>query len=191
MTAMKLAALATTLSLSSALGPLAPAIRASDLVPKKLGERWYTGFEAAYPNGAQDMPAAAPEGKGGLPGHDVELFEFWKAIHDQEDVYEVSLERPLGIVFEELGTPSKPAGVTVIEVQEGSNAAKAGRVEVGDVLVGVSAVRFIGGAYLGKPRPERDIFPASAMDFDTVVDAISSNDPPECQDVVLRLRRAA
>ena len=41
-----------------------------------------------YPNGAQDMPAAAPEGKGGLPGHDVELFEFWKAIHDQEDVYE-------------------------------------------------------------------------------------------------------
>ena len=47
MTAMKLAALATTLSLSSALGPLAPAIRASDLVPKKLGERWYTGFEAA------------------------------------------------------------------------------------------------------------------------------------------------
>ena len=72
--------------------------------------------------------------------------------------------------------------MTVIEVQEGSNAAKAGRVEVGDVLVGVSAVRFIGGAYLGKPRPERDIFPASAMDFDTVVDAISSNDPPEFTD---------
>ena len=71
-----------------------------------------------------------------------------------------------------------------------SNAAKDGGVGVGDVLVGVTAVRYIGGDYLGKARPERDIFPADAMDFDTVVDAISSNEEPECKDVILRFRKA-
>ena len=83
------------------------------------------------------------------------------------------------------------AGVKVIEVSEGSNAAKAGCVVVGDVLVGVTAVRYPGSAYLGAAKPERDIFPAHEMNFDTVVEAISSNEPPECDDVILRLRRAA
>ena len=69
--------------------------------------------------------------------------------------------------------------------------AKAGCVAVGDVLVGVTAVRYPGSAYLGAAKPERDIFPAHEMNFDTVVEAISSNEPPECDDVILRLRRAA
>ena len=73
-----------------------------------------------------------------------------------------------------------------------------GRVRGGDVLVGVTAVRYIGGEYLGKARPERDIFPAGQMDFDTVVDAISSNEEPElselrvvphASDVILRMRK--
>ena len=72
------------------------------------------------------------------------------------------------------------------------------KVSVGDVLVGVTAVRYIGGEYLGKARPERDIFPAGQMDFDTVVDAISSNEEPElselkivphASDVILRMRK--
>ena len=51
---------------------------------------------------------------------------------------------------------------------------------------------------MGKARPERDIFPASQMDFDTVVDAISSNEEPELSelrvvphssDVILRMRK--
>ena len=64
-------------------------------------------------------------------------------------------------------------------------------VAVGDVLVGVTGVRYPGSAYLGAAKPERDIFPAHEMNFDTVVEAISSNEPPECDDVILRLRRAA
>merc|ERR1711924_401055 len=74
---------------------------------------------------------------------------------------------------------------------EGSNAAEAGCVAVGDVLVGVTGVRYPGSAYLGAAKPERDIFPAHEMNFDQVVEAIGSNEPPECDDVILRLRRAA
>ena len=189
---MKLIILATAASVSSALGPLAPAVSARDLAPKKLGARWYTGFDAVYPMGAKDMPDTPPVGKTALGDHDPELFNFWKQIHDHEDQYEVALARPLGIVFEEIAPlGAAPAGVKVIEVSEGSNAAAAGCIAVGDVLVGVSAVRYPGSAYLGAAKPERDIFPAHEMNFDTVVEAISSNEPPECDDVILRLRRAA
>ena len=76
-------------------------------------------------------------------------------------------------------------------MSEGSNAAEAGCVVVGDVLVGVTGVRYPGSAYLGAAKPERDIFPAHEMNFDQVVEAIGSNEPPECDDVILRLRRAA
>ena len=162
---------------------------------KATGDRWYEGQAVKYPRGAADMPASPPEETGG-GGHDPKLFAFWKKT-DAFD-YEVSLARPLGIVFEELGPPNRPQGVKVIEVQPESNAAKDGGVGVGDVLVGVTAVRYIGGEYLGKARPEWDIFPAGQMDFDTVVDAISSNEEPElselkivphASDVILRMRK--
>ena len=187
-----LRAAVTALVLASAanalLAPRATTSRATAL--RATGDRWYEGKDVKYPRGAAEMPAAPPEETGG-GGHEPKLFKFWASIHDEPDVYEVKLARPLGIVFEELGTAQAPRGVKVIEVQPDSNAAAAGTVAVGDVLVGVSAVRYIGGAYLGKARPERDIFPADKMDFDTVVGAISSNEPPECTDVVLRLRREA
>ena len=80
--------LAATLSVSSALGPLAPAVSARDLAPKKLGARWYTGYQTAYPNGAKDMPATPPVTNTALGDHDPELFNFWKQINVQEDVYE-------------------------------------------------------------------------------------------------------
>ena len=57
---MKLIILATAASVGSALGPLAPAVSARDMMPKKLGARWYTGYQTAYPNGAKDMPATPP-----------------------------------------------------------------------------------------------------------------------------------
>ena len=157
------------------------------------GDRWYCGEGVKYPRGAAGMPPAPPPETGGY-SHEPQLFEFWA---DTDYDYEVALARPLGIVFEEIGTASQPMGVKVIDI--GGNAAASGKVSVGDVLVGVTAVRYIGGEYLGKARPERDIFPASQMDFDTVVDAISSNEEPElselkivphASDVILRMRKA-
>ena len=157
------------------------------------GDRWYCGEAVKYPRGAANMPPAPPPETGGY-SHEPQLFEFWA---DTDYDYEVALARPLGIVFEEIGTASQPMGVKVIDV--GGNAAASGKVSVGDVLVGVTAVRYIGGEYLGKARPERDIFPAGQMDFDTVVDAISSNEEPELSelkivphssDVILRMRKA-
>ena len=89
---MKLVVLAATVSVSSALGPLAPSVSARDMMPKKLGARWYTGYQTAYPNGAKDMPDAPPESTSATLGdHDPKLFNFWKQIHDQEDVYEVPI----------------------------------------------------------------------------------------------------
>ena len=88
---MQLIILATVASVGSALGPLAPAVSARDMMPKKLGARWYTGYQAAYPNGATDMPATPPVSNTALGDHDPELFNFWKQIHDQEDVYEVPI----------------------------------------------------------------------------------------------------
>ena len=160
---------------------------------RATGDRWYCGEGVKYPRGAANMPPAPPPETGGY-SHEPQLFEFWA---DTDYDYEVALARPLGIVFEEIGTAAQPRGVKVIDV--GGNAAASGKVSIGDVLVGVTAVRYIGGEYLGKARPERDIFPAGQMDFDTVVDAISSNEEPElselkivphASDVILRMRKA-
>ena len=160
---------------------------------KATGDRWYCGEAVKYPRGAAYMPPSPPPETGGY-SHEPQLFDFWA---DTNYDYEVALARPLGIVFEEIGTAAQPRGVKVIDV--GGNAAASGKVSVGDVLVGVTAVRYIGGEYLGKARPERDIFPAGQMDFDTVVDAISSNEEPElselkivphASDVILRMRKA-
>mgnify|MGYP007008034639 CR=1 FL=1 len=89
---MKLIVLAATASVSSALGPLAPSVSARDMMPKKLGARWYTGYQTAYPNGAKDMPDAPPESTSATLGdHDPKLFNFWKQINEQDDVYEVPI----------------------------------------------------------------------------------------------------
>merc|ERR1712216_427055 len=44
------------------------AVSARDMMPKKLGARWYTGYQAAYPNGAKDMPATPPVSNTALGG---------------------------------------------------------------------------------------------------------------------------
>ena len=91
----------------------------------------------------------------------------------------IKLDRPLGIVFEEI-EPGQPAGVRVKEITDGGNADLDGRVFVGDELVAVSAVLLknegrltVGGS--GFTNWERQMVPALAMDFDTVMDAIGSN----------------
>jgi PDZ domain len=104
-----------------------------------------------------------------------EVFEYPKG------VYEVKLNKPLGIVFEEIETGK---GIYVQDLVEGGNAAKDGSVQIGDVLVGITAVKVVGAKY------ERRLIPARKFDFDTTVGAISSNDPRfGCDDVILAFER--
>jgi hypothetical protein len=80
-----------------------------------FGEVFYMGYRYAPPNG---LGAVLPDG-----------------------VYEVALPRPdpIGIVFEDLDA-NFAKGVKVIDLVEGGNAEKSGSIQVGDLLVGVSAV---------------------------------------------------
>ena len=121
-------------------------------------------------------------------------FEDWMKVFPQEDreaypevfnlpkgVYEVSLPKPLGIVFEEI---ESGRGLYVKELVEGGYAAQSGLIQPGDVLVGMTAVKIVGAKY------ERRIIPARKFDFDTMVGAVTSNDPKwGCNDVVLMLER--
>ena len=66
----------------------------------------------------------------------------------------------------------------------GGNAAASGAVQAEDLLVGVSAVRFVGAKF------ERNMYDATKMDFDTVVDAIGSNEEKwNCNEVFLQFKR--
>mmetsp|Transcript_1212 Transcript_1212/g.2120 ORF Transcript_1212/g.2120 Transcript_1212/m.2120 type:complete len:218 (-) Transcript_1212:111-764(-) len=96
-------------------------------------------------------------------------------------VYEVSLTKPLGIVFEEIEAGK---GVYVQDLVEDGLAARQGKIQPGDVLVGITAVKIVGAKW------ERRLIPARTFDFDTVVGAISSNEPKwGCNDVVLLFER--
>jgi len=96
-------------------------------------------------------------------------------------VYEVSMTKPLGIVFEEIEARK---GVYVQELVEGGLADIQGKIQVGDILVGVTAVKIVGAKY------ERRLIPARKFDFDTTVGAITSNQPKwGCNDVVLMFER--
>ena len=97
-------------------------------------------------------------------------------------VYEVALPKPLGIVFEEIQAGK---GLVVQDlVEDGNAAALGGKIQVGDVLVGMTAVKIVGAKY------ERRMIPARNFDFDTMVGAVASNDPKwGCNDVVLLLER--
>lgn len=53
-------------------------------------------------------------------------------------VYEISLTKPLGIIFEEI---EAGAGVFVQDLVEDGLAKRQGKVQVGDVLVGVTAIK--------------------------------------------------
>ena len=122
-----------------------------------FGQVFYMGYEYAPPNG---LGAKLPDG-----------------------VYEVALPKPCGIVFEELD-PNFARGVKVLELVAGGNAQKSGAVQAEDLLVGVSAVRFVGAKF------ERNMYDATKMDFDTVVDAIGSNEEKwNCNEVFLQFKR--
>jgi hypothetical protein len=96
-------------------------------------------------------------------------------------VYEASLTRPLGIVFEEIELGK---GVYVQDLVEGGIAERMGKIQVGDVLVGMSAVKIVGAKW------ERRLIPARKFDFDTAVGAISSNDQRwGCDDVICMFER--
>ena len=106
-----------------------------------------------------------------------EMFELPKG------VYEVSLTKPLGIVFEEIEAGNN--GVFVVDLVEGGNADRLGGViQKGDVLIALTAVKISGAKW------ERRLIPATEFDFDTVVGAISSNDEKwGCTDVILQFQR--
>ena len=96
-------------------------------------------------------------------------------------VYEVNLRRPLGIVFEEIELGK---GLYVKELVEDGYAALEGSVQVNDVLVGITAVKIVGAKY------ERRMIPTRNFDFDTMVGAVSSNEPKwGCNGVVLLFER--
>ena len=101
-----------------------------------------------------------------------------------ENVYEVALQMPLGINFEDNGYPK--GGVKVIGLVEDSNAFKSGKIQVDDDLVGVTAIIVRGSKY------ERRMLPclSNEWDFERVVDAIKSNTRDfGCDDCILQFRR--
>ncbi len=96
-------------------------------------------------------------------------------------VYEVSMTKPLGIIFEEIEAGK---GVFVQDMVEGGLAETQGKIQVGDVLVGVTAVKIVGAKW------ERRLIPARRFDFDTTVGAIGSNELKwGCDDVILMFER--
>jgi len=104
-----------------------------------------------------------------------EIFQFPKGM------YEVSMAKPLGIVFEEIEIGN---GVYVQDLVEGGFADTQGKIQPGDVLVGVTAIKVVGAKW------ERRMLPARKFDFDTAVGAIGSNERKwNCDDVVLMFER--
>mmetsp|Transcript_14865 Transcript_14865/g.21270 ORF Transcript_14865/g.21270 Transcript_14865/m.21270 type:complete len:226 (+) Transcript_14865:101-778(+) len=110
-----------------------------------------------------------------FPQEDVEAFP--DLFNLPKGVYEVNLIKPLGVILEEIEAGK---GVVVTDLVEGGNADLDGRVKVGDILVGVTAIKVVGAKW------ERRLIPARDLDFDTVVGAIGSNEERwGCTDVVL------
>jgi hypothetical protein len=96
-------------------------------------------------------------------------------------VYEVSMTKPLGVVFEEIEIGK---GVYVQDLVEDGLADTQGKIQVGDVLIGVTAIKVVGAKF------ERRLIPARKFDFDTTVGAIGSNEPKwQCNDVILMFER--
>jgi hypothetical protein len=96
-------------------------------------------------------------------------------------VYEVSMRKPLGIVFEEIEAGE---GVYIQDLVEGGLADRQGKLQIGDILVGCTAIKVVGAKW------ERRLIPARRFDFDTTVGAIGSNEGKwGCDDVVLMFER--
>lgn len=115
------------------------------------------------------------------PFGDEDRKEFPELFNLPAGVYEVSMTKPLGIIFEEIEAGE---GVFVQELVEDGLAANQGTIQPGDVLVGITAIKVVGAKW------ERRLIPARKFSFDTAVGAIASNDPKwNCNDVVLMFER--
>jgi hypothetical protein len=86
--------------------------------------------------------------------------EYPEVFNLPKGVYEVKLNGPLGIVFEEI---EQGKGLFVKDLVEGGNAANQGTVELDDVLIGLTAVKVVGAKF------ERRLLPTWKFDFDTMV----------------------
>lgn len=69
-------------------------------------------------------------------------------------VFEVSMTKPLGIIFEEIEAGE---GVFVQDLVEGGLAEIQGQIQPGDVLIGVTAVKVVGGKSKNSFKYERSI----------------------------------
>ena len=76
------------------------------------------------------------------PFTDEDREEFPELFNLPAGVYEVSMTKPLGIIFEEIDAGE---GVFVQDLVEGGLAAMQGTIKPGDVLVGVTAIKVVGG----------------------------------------------
>lgn len=115
------------------------------------------------------------------PFTDEDKAEFSEVFTFPEGLYEVSMSTPLGIIFEEIEAGK---GVFVQDLVEGGLAAVQGKIQPGDVLVGVTAIKVVGAKW------ERRMIPARRFNFDTAVGAIGSNEPKwSCNDVILMFER--
>ena len=95
--------------------------------------------------------------------------------------YEVSLQKPMGIAFEEI---EAGRGVVVEYLVEGSNSERQGIIKPGDVLIAATAIKVIGAKW------ERRLIPCRQLDFDTIMGAIGSNEVRwGCKDVILQFAR--
>jgi len=114
-----------------------------------------------------------------FPDEDRELYP--EMFRLPKGVYEVSLRKPCGILFEEIEVNR---GVYIQDLVEGGNAAEQGVLQPGDVLVGITAVQISGAKW------ERRLIPARNFGFDLVVGAIGSNEQKwGCDDVILMVER--
>ena len=114
-----------------------------------------------------------------FPAEDRELYP--ELFNLPKGVYEVPLQKPCGILFEEI---EPKCGVYIQDLVEGGNAAYQGVLQKGDVLVGVTAVQISGAKW------ERRMIPARKFGFDMVVGAIGSNEQKwGCYDVILMVER--
>lgn len=121
-------------------------------------------------------------------------FDSWMSPFPEEDrqefpelftlpkgVYEVVMNKPLGIVFEEIEVGK---GVYVLDLVEGGNAERMGAIQEFDVLIGITAIKVVGAKW------ERRLIPAKDLSFDTILGAIESNNEKwGCDDVVMQFMR--
>jgi hypothetical protein len=153
------------------------------------------------------------------PFTDEDKADFPEVFNLPKGVYEVSMTKPLGIIFEEIETGS---GVFVQDLVEDGLADIQGMIAPDDILIGITAIKVVGGKEYDLENSilvrtpifcrkipfslnrishcyfpisilakwERRMIPARKFDFDTTVGAIGSNEPKwSCNDVVLMFER--